>query len=351
MHRETKVARAMTFALLGLLSLGQDAFAQLHAPDVAQEQADEATRLFAKGSQQLLARRYAEALDSLRASYRLVPSPNSGLLIARCLRRLGQPVEAAETYAMVEADAKRRAEQDPDYTRTAEAAAEEGAAVRSTLGSIRIHVPHPPAGTRLDVDGVPVPLRDDGDVLVWHAAGGATIRLRSPSGAEQSRVISVQAGSDTRQDFEVRDASVPSPTGSAPAPIATPLPQRPEHDVDAPPSRRAWAVPAALVAGGVGVVGLGVFAGFGSSSHKSFTDLNRRCGPHGCGDAERSEIETGRRNQTIANTGLVIGIVSSAAAVTLVVLHLTAPRDMRTVETNARLVVGPGTAALYGSFD
>jgi hypothetical protein len=212
-----------------------------------------------------------------------------------------------------------------------------------------VHVASPATGTRLDVDGVALPLPDDGDVLVWHVPGTATIRVRAPSGVEQSRVVSVQAGSDTRQDFDVRDAPAPviAPPPIAPIPTKPPEPEAPTE----PPRGRPWAVPGALVSGGVGLVGLGVFAGFGLSSHQSFTDLNRRCGPHACGDAERSEIDRGRRNQVIANTGLVIGIVGTAAAITFVVLRVTAPRQGENVAKSTRLVLGLGTAALHGSFD
>ena len=50
--------------------------------DVTEEQREEAKHRFSQGSEKYLARRYSEALDDLRVSYRLVPSPNSGLLIA-----------------------------------------------------------------------------------------------------------------------------------------------------------------------------------------------------------------------------------------------------------------------------
>ena len=112
----------MLAGLLGgavpVLATPRIAFAQ------SEDDREEAKRLFAQGSTAFLAKRYTEALESLRVSYRLVASPNSGLLIARCLRELNRPVEAVTMYDSVALDARRHAaEGDTKYAQTADVAA------------------------------------------------------------------------------------------------------------------------------------------------------------------------------------------------------------------------------------
>src|SRR5579859_2380761 len=125
-----KPLRFLWVLCAGLLTLSWPA-ASTAQPPASDTRVNDAKKLFAKGTDLFLAKRYADALEALRASYKFVPSPNSGLLIARCLRELGQLVEAQEMFAAVEADArKREADGEKKYARTAEAAAAEGAATR-----------------------------------------------------------------------------------------------------------------------------------------------------------------------------------------------------------------------------
>ncbi len=145
----------------------------------------EAKKLFSDGSSLYLAGRYAEALQALKESYKLVASPNSQLVMARALRDLGRVVEAQEAFAAAEVEARRRAaEGSPKYEQTADSAASEGAAVRSGLGTIRIRVEGVEPGTKLVVDGTPTPLPDEGILVVWHTPGDVSVSVRSASGLE-----------------------------------------------------------------------------------------------------------------------------------------------------------------------
>ncbi len=326
-------------AALAIFAHARNAAADEPAP--TESEANDASRLFAKGSQLFLARRYAEALDVLRASYRATPSPSSGLLIARCLRQLGRPVEASEMYDAVEADARQRVDPDGEYKKTADAAAEEGAMVRASLASIHVHVAHATPSSRLELDGAPVALPESGDVLLWHVPGAARVALRQ-GGSGPSRDLTLLAGSDVRVEL---DAGAPPPPILPPAPPPTTRtdPEGTTHGT------RPWAIPAALGSGVVAAAGLGIFAGFGLTSHAKFEDLSRACGPHACGDAQRADIASGERQQRIANVGFVIGAVGVAATATFVILHLTAPPEASS--TSAALVVHPTGASLRGTFE
>jgi hypothetical protein len=304
-----------------------------------EESREEAKRLFAQGSSAYLAKRYGEALEDLRASYKLVPSPNSGLLIARSLRELNRRVEAVDMYATVAADARRRAaEGDAKYGQTADVAASEGAVVRATLGLVRVRIAHPPPGSNVEIDGVASPATDS-EIVVLHVPGNVTVKFKPKTGAEQSQRATLVAGGDVRMEFTPAspEAAAPPP----PPPIETPAPL-PVAGGEPP----AWTIPAAVVAGGFAVAGAGVFIGFGMKSTSIYDDLHAKCGTTGCGPQDRATADTGKRDQTIANVGLGVGIAGAASLITFLLIRAYAPRSASAPPH--RLSVSLGT--LSGTF-
>ena len=78
---------------------------------------------------------------------------------------------------------------------------------------------------------------------------------------------------------------------------------------------------AGYVAGGVGIVGLALFAIAGLGAKSAYDKLEADCGRTPCTDeAHRSDIEGGRMMQTAANIGLATGLVGLGAGATLLVL-------------------------------
>lgn len=284
----------------------------------SEETREEAKRLFAQGSTAFLAKKYAEALEDLRASYKLVPSPNSGLLIARCLRELNRRVEAVDMYATVAADARRRAaDGDVKYTQTADVAVAEGAAIRATLGTVRVRVAHPAPGSTVEIDGEARPATES-EIVVLHAPGDVTVKLKPKTGAEQSQRATVAAGGDVRMEFTPPAGAVPTPA---------PLPVEPTH-VLAPAEGEppGWTMPAALSGLGVAVIGTGIFIGFRVKSDEIYDGLKQRCGSFGCGPEDQPTADEGKRYQTIADVGLVVGIVGAASAVAFLIYRAYGPR-------------------------
>jgi len=303
---------------------------------------EEAKRLFAQGSASFLARRYADALVELRASHKLVPSPNSGLLIARCLRELNRRVEAVEMYGTVAADARRRAsEGDAKYGQTADVASTEGASVRATLGTIRVRVAHPPPGAQVEIDSVASPATD-AELVVLHPPGDVTVKLKPRTGAEQSQRATVVAGGEVRMEFTPAEATAP-----APPPPNDPT-TRPDTVVrpaeGEPPS---WTLPAALVAGGVALVGTGLFVGFGLKSDAIYTDLSAKCGALGCGTEDRALADEGKRDQTIANVSLAVGIVGAASAISFLLVRAYGPRTTGAARAPRLVVTAGGVSGTF----
>jgi len=285
---------------------------------------------FTEGTAHFQAKRWAEALEAFEHSFSLVASPNTKLMIARCLRELGRRTDAADAYADAAAEAHRRVTAgEGKYKQTADAAATEGAAVRAQLGTLRVHVARP-AGATLTVDTKVVELSKDGDVTVLHEPGTASVTVRDATGAEQRQTVTVQANGTVQMDFAVQSAP------PAPPPLSRPPASAPERP------RSSWPVPAALVAGGVTLAGLGVFIGFGASSQATYDRLSARCGPSSCGPADRGEADSGKRDQTIANVGIAVSAVAAVATIVFVAVALTSSdraqaRALRAFDPRSRL--------------
>src|SRR4051812_48863807 len=85
----------------------------VHAADAAppeKEQKAGAQKTFDAGSRLYDAHRYDEALTAFRASYQILASPNSHLMVARALRDLGRNVEAYAEYDSVAREAAAKGE-------------------------------------------------------------------------------------------------------------------------------------------------------------------------------------------------------------------------------------------------
>src|SRR5262249_14188924 len=134
---------------------------------------EEAKRLYADGHDAFVAGRCADAVPLLLKSSKLVPSPNPGLLVARCLAFEGKNLAAANLYGEVERDALNLVRAgETRYAETAAAAAKEGAAVRTHLGTLRVRL-RPRVGVALEIDGEPTEIQADGETTMLHDPGKA----------------------------------------------------------------------------------------------------------------------------------------------------------------------------------
>jgi hypothetical protein len=354
MRERTRLPRAAALALLAFMPFVlriSPAAAAAPQPSDAPEQQDgaDAKTLFLRGGKLFAQQRFAEALAALEQSYQLQPSPNSNLLIARCLRDLGRLVEALEHFQATENEARARvaAGESKKYRDTQEAAATEGSEVRQRLGTIHIQVTHAPEASVVEVDGKPTQLPADGALDVLHATGQAVIVVRPPSGAPAMRTVQVVAGGESSVSIEVAPEAPPPDKG----PVKDPVKETVTAKVlEGAPRQRPWAAPAALVSGGVGLLGFGLFAGFGAHSQAIYQDLESACAPR-C-EGRKDEVEKGAREQTIANASLVVGIAGAAAAAAFTVLALSAsPRESKPRSSGKiELTLGFSGAAVRGSF-
>jgi hypothetical protein len=342
--RRTRLLAAFCLSSALLAGPPREAHAQAIVGDEAR--VSEAKVLFTRGSDLYLARKYQEAIDALQASYTLLPSPNSGLLVARCFRALNKPVEAVEMYLTVEADARRRvADGETKYGKTAAAATVEGAEVRAGLGSIKVRIDSKTSGATLLVDGSPWAVDSDGIANVWHLPGEARVTFQKPGAADQIQVVTVPAGGEVHMEFG-------GPTEPAlPPPSTSPLATNPVAVVVTPPPQTtagsSWAKPAAWVAGVTTLAGFGVFAGFGIASKLEYNDLQGQCPCLHPTTSQTDEANTGKRNQLIANIGVIAGSAAAAATLTFVIIAASSSSSSGAPAQNgAKVTLGLGSAGL-----
>lgn len=292
--------RAACVVILSLAGLASSSASAQPTPGFG-----DARTYFEAGSAHFQAHQWQEALAAFERANALVPSPNTELLIARCLRELGQSVEAVKRFDSTALHAKKRVDAgEAKYQQAGEAAAREGEAIRRTLGTLRIRVAQGSGQGAVSLDGKATELAPDGTATVLAAPGPATVEF-SDRGRVQRQTVTLLAGAVVDVEFSA-GASPPS-------------------DPVAPPEKAASSQPwvwAAIGAGALTAVGGGVYLGFNSASRATYDDLAARCGPNRCTERDRADADRGEQQQTIAMVGLAVGAVAAVATVAFTVIAL-----------------------------
>jgi hypothetical protein len=274
-----------------------------------------AQKVYQEGANHYKAGRFAEALAAFRASYEMVPSPNSHLMIARALRGRGALVEAYIEYDKLVPEADEAAGRDPKYAKAADAAQAERAKVRSQIALVKLRVKAPPDDLRIVV-GAKMIGRGEWELPVPVPPGAITVRATSQSAAEQTRELSAAAGGEVEVTLDYSAAVlepfpvVQAPIQPAPATQATPdVPRQPVMEFH--PVNRTWA----YVALGVGGAGFVTFAIFGALNQSTYHDLQAACTGGHCPADRADQIDRGRTQQLIANVGAGVGVAGGLLAI------------------------------------
>jgi len=326
--------RHLVLGLAALLAMPLPVHAAGVAPSAASpEQLEAAQSLFLQGKAELDAGRHQTALDAFRASYETVASPNSHLFVARCLAQLGDLAGAYREYAIISEEARRAAALDPKYAPTQTAADAEQAELRSRLGFVAVRLENAGPETVVRVGAVtlraaelaaPVPVNPG---LVEVSAGPATQLVMVAQGEQKEVVLALPAAS------------------------AVPYIDVGGESADDGETARKRMRTAAYVAGGVGAAGLVTFAVAGSMARSQYATLRDECaGP--C-PQRQADIDAGRRSQTIANVGLVVGAVGVSAGTVL--FFMSQPKANEASAKGARrfeadVAAGPAWIGVRGSF-
>jgi hypothetical protein len=338
-RRSLSMCAAFALAILVTAAAAADGV----APGVATpEQKKEAMDHFVAGKQAFEARNLERAILELRASLDIVDSPNVRLELARALRDSGALGDAWTEFGQVVDDATKLAATEERYAKTADVATSERTEVEAKVSFLVVTVVNAPPDAVLKVGGRVVP-HDQWTTPIIALPGAVDVVLADATGKELARkTVAAIGGQQGSVTLDAQPPPVPVPV----APIADDKPDFSEATAsspDSPSSHRANLRPYAYVAGGVGVVGFGLFAAFGAMSNSDYNDLQSLCIKGHCPAGKASEISDGKTYQTLANLGLGVGIAGVAAGATLFVLSLTGKPD------TTGLVVGPGYIGLRGS--
>ena len=311
-----------------------------NATAVEREQAQ--TR-FLKGKVAFEKNDMTTALEEFRASLEIVASPNARLYVARTLRELGRLVEAYEEFGRTAVEAKEHEREDGRYGKAADAANAERAAIAPKIAFVKLTIKNANDATTVNVAGSPL-VRAGWSDPVPVKPGDVEIEVVTPGVLPIRKTVTLHAGNSMPLTV---DANAPGGgelggTGGPPAPVATAPVERPTHHGP------SWMLPAAIAGAGVGVLGMIVFTAAGVASNGTYSDLQKQCGTSPCPASLAGEVSRGKTEQAAANTGLffgVLGLVAGAAFFTLWVLpHKSASPQ------SARLLVGPGSLGLAGTF-
>ena len=340
MRARTHLARSLAAALALALAL-----APLPAGAVGIEpakatplQREQAQNRFMKGKTFFAQKKYAPALDEFRASMEIVESPNTRLFVARCLREEGKLVEAYVEFGRTEVEANELSAEDPRYKKAGESATTERKAMASRLGFVTVRVSHATGESKMLVGGEEL-RRAGWDEPVPVMPGTTEIVVDTPGKASVRKTVTVSAGGTATLDIDALEGSAPEVT-TAPPPPPPPAPApAPDHGLR----------PYAYVAGAVGVVGLITFVVAGSKSNSIYDDLKSSCnGP--CPPSRADDVASGKRWQTIANVGLVVGVIGAATGVTLFVIGKPKGDVAATGTATATVALSPTGVWLNGQF-
>lgn len=292
------------------------------------EQKQGATEAFIAAKEHFDAGRFEEALAGFRASFEIVASPNSTLMAARSLAGLGRNVEAYREVVKAKSQADAISATNEKYAATSEAAQTEMDDLKTKIGFVTVDVADPEPGAMLSVGGENV------DSLDWG----------SPIPVEPGMVTVTMTGRDA-QTVDVAaggSASVYLEPPSAPPPP----PPEPEGEgfnpLDGGDDQRITA----YVFGGIGVVGVVMFAIFGAQHNSKLGELEDNCPNNQCSADLQSTADDGKTAGTIANIGLIVGAVGLTAGTALFVTTLFGDDEGE----NVAVGFSPSSVRLQGSF-
>lgn len=349
----TRLLAIVLLALVGAIGVATTPAALAEVPSaISPADRRKAITHYKRGRQLLALKRFDQALAELDASIALMPSPNTELLRAHALRELGRPAEAVAAYERVMNEATDRIGLGQSrYQATLDDASQWFGKLRPEVTELRVLVANAPGEVTVQFEGEPLAVEamaNEGAfrARAWLAPGSGRVTVRHGDGDEHTEQVELPAGKV--QTVEIDLAPPPTePVEPGPIEPAPPAPPVEGADFPVPPL-------ASFITAGVGVVGFGMFAIFGSLSSSTAADLDE-CAPR-CPDALREDADAGQTQQTVANVGLVIGIAGLAAAGTIWLVDALLADDAGPADEGdgqadgMALSIGPAGVALRGTF-
>lgn len=332
----------LVLTVCGAIAFGLVAPAPARAAGVDPSQAtavqrEQAQSKYVRGKKKYDDGDYKGAYEEFSGSLEIVASPNARLYAARALERMGRLVEAYAEYGRTAIEAKEHEHEDGRYAKAGEAAAAERNLLAPKLGFLELTISHANDQTKLLVAGDEI-RRAGWSEPIPVMPGSVEIEIDSPNVAP----VKTQARVDTGKHVQL---SLDAGADAAAAPVVVAPPPSPEEKS----SENKWLFPVGLGAAGVGVAGVITFAVAGAMSSSTYSDLQKTCGSAPCPASKQDEVSQGKTQQTVANVGLVIGIVGALGGGGLLVWYFTHKSAAASAPTTA-LAVGPAWLGVRGTF-
>jgi tetratricopeptide (TPR) repeat protein len=300
-----------------------------------------AEALFNQGRQLMGAGKYVEACPKFEASQELDPGLGTMLNLAECYEKTGRTASAWAEYR--EAISLARAA--GSKTRE-DLATERAQALEERLSTLTIRaMSGQGSSAELEVrrDGVAVQPAELGAPIPVDP-GEHTIEAQAPGKQPWSAKVQVGDASKIQIDIPaLQPIAAATASASAPPPLALATSAPPADEPSSGSAQRT----AGLVAGGVGIVGVGLGAFFGLQASSKWSDAKDQCtaGNYGC---TRDALELRSSAQSSANLSTAAFVAGGALLAAGTVLYLTAPTKQK--RASVALGLGPTAAFVKGTF-
>lgn len=311
LSRSRRIATAIALA---------GSFASVASPSAAQPgeplasamgRFDAAQTLFDQG-------KHADALALFQSVLDETRSPNARLMAARCLVALGRIAEGYDELQATVRDAAARAETEPKYARTKDAAAAELDPLEAKIGKIVIILVEPDAtvsldGKKLAADrlGVPIPVVPGKLAIVATRSDGTSVRRGETVRGGETKTIPL-AFPGTPGPLPVKPA--------APRGADTAAPEAGTGASPGPAGTGGGVRVAGFVIAGLGAVGMGIFGGTYAAAQSRYDALKTACGGSRCTDPQYADVvDAGKRMELVSNVSLVAGVVALGAGAATII--------------------------------
>lgn len=305
------MTRFLLIATLLIDLLAQPLTARAASPDVAtDEEKHAAQKMFEAGDGLYESGRYEDAIVAFKNSHHLVASPNSRLMLARSMREAGHYAEACAEFRGVIRDAEATRGRYPEALSSARSELD---TLESSLGQLELDAKFRERLRGLSINGKTVaPLATS----IAIPAGTLQLEYWLKDGSHHSTTVELAKG-EHKLLKELEFAPQLTQQGGA-AEVSTNTSAQ-----SATQNTRSDGVrTAAWVSTGVAAAGLTSFGVFGLLNRKAFNDLESNCPADRCSTDSADTIDAGRRYQRLANLGLGVAIVGTAAATTLFIVSM-----------------------------
>jgi hypothetical protein len=286
-------------SILGCALLLGAATGTASAQDITPAQRDQ----FAHAQTLYDAKDYAAALPLFEDLLKQTQSPNARLYVARALRDLGRLPQAFDQMTLTVREAGARAQTEPKYESTRDAAAGELAQLQDRVAHVVVALADPPPGTSAYLDDeLLTEQRLAGPITV--VPGVHRVEVRSPGLDPVRREVNLRGGETKTEAIALR--------------------KQPDAEVKPPPTTTTSGGEVrivGIVTAGLGVASLATFGATFALASERFATLEDECGSARCREARYADvIDEGKTFELISNVTVIVGAVLVAGSIPMIIL-------------------------------